>query len=220
MSRQREVYLHNLREAAKFKNFFRLMPKVITIYAADAALTSVMQPASDNFRRGKGSSPGDKMVHSSSNAAWNWRVSLGSEDGPLYEKSSAIDGSLIGKSREERSANTYNSHYMIAAVIEERRIKDVNKKLFSALFSKPNSPIPNVSLYNNIDRLAGHPRYVEWSNIKSAAKKLDSYAISGVQLAHLVLKSFERSGLGGAPDAAGLLESLRRSSQSKFFTWA
>jgi len=189
------------------------MPKVVAYYAADRALTMAMQPAPMNFPAGEVT--GDLMPHNSSNAAWNWRITMSAQDAPLYD----IDKEPVGWGTrrgsetseviyERRSSN--NRKALMDEVVFARREKDIFGKLFSALFSSPYaSKMPSFQLYNNIDRLNFGQNYVDNSNVEAVAAKLHSYAAQGEVLAHNVIKANERGGRFNSPNVENLLGSVR-----------
>jgi len=215
----KEVFQHNRREAMRYKAYIRLMPKVVILYAADSALAGAMQPAAGNYSAGNSGQAGSLMPHSSSNAAWNWRISFGAQEGPLNDKAADGDNSsLIGYAFQRRGSTS--DAYMIPAVIAERRIRDINKKLFYKLFGTANVKsvvIPEVSLYNNIDRISKD--YARNANLENVKNALKSYAASGVQVSYGILKSFMRGGTGSAPDVEGLLSALKASQGGNFVNW-
>lgn len=213
MSTLRKVYDHNRKSAAEFRKYLRLIPKTIAIYAADSAIAGVMRPAAKNFPlgpNGEATVTGKLMPHNSSNAAWNWRVTFSGEQSPIYAKGRGH----IGEAFEYRSG-TPSLFSTAEATVVERRIADINKKLYSKLFSNPNAKFPKFTIYNNIDRL-NMSNYVDRSNVAAAANELVSYSMTGAHMGYVIAKAFMRSGKGGMPDTLALLASLKSSQGSHF----
>lgn len=212
MATIREVYNHNRKVATAFKTYIRLMPKVVALYAADAALAGVMRPAGRNFplaENGRATVSGSLMPHNSSNAAWNWRITFEGEDSPIYDKGK----SPVGDSYEYRSNLNMPEMY---GVISRRRELDVNRKLYGKLFSSVNAPMPKFKIYNNIDKLGFGQTYVERSNVEAASAELKSYATGGAIMSYGLLKEFMRSGTKGIPSPDALLKSLKTSQGTHF----
>lgn len=216
MSVLRDTYTHNIKEAAKFREFLRLIPKVMVIYAADSAITRAVMPDTKNYTIG---SPvtGNLMPHDTSNAAWNWRIGLdGAMDKPLYEKGKFP----IGEKFDQHSTNNMPLARQIGI---DRRVLDINKKLYNKLFSGNNAKsakTPKISLYNNIGDISGMGEiYEERANIKAVGAELYSYAAIGAQFSATLINSFMQSGAGSAPNALGLLAELKNGQASHFVKW-
>lgn len=211
MSTLKKVSDHNRKAASEFRKYIRLIPKTIAIYAADAAIAGVMRPADKNFPlgpNGEATVTGKLMPHNSSNAAWNWRVTFSGEEAPLYAKGKGH----IGEAFEYRSDDFFRD---AEATVAERRISDINKKLYNKLFSSPNAKFPKFTIYNNIDRL-NISNYVDRSNVSAAANELVSYSMTGSHMGYVIAKNFMRSGKFGMPDVTALLASLKSSQSSHF----
>lgn len=159
---------HNTKAAYDMKQALRAMARAYLFIIVDEALKSVMLPNSSNYW-GRDMVSGTKMVHGSSNAAWNWQVSInGSQKRFVNDKNRYP----IGDHYDTRSSENDPAMY---EVIDERKARDIGKNLYNALFSNLNKPIPKVSLYNPIP--AGY--YADNANVKAAESMLTSYAQHG-----------------------------------------
>ena len=204
-----QVRKNNKEEVLRFKEYLELMPKVATIYAADAAMAVVVSPATGNGRRAEG----HRTVHDSSNAAWNWRVSI---NGAKLPATDTKGKSPVGSAGDKRSTNNMSA---AQEVVKLRRKIDINDKLYKHLFTgKEDLKSIDVSIYNNINR---HSVYAYNASLQLAAEsdELKSNMHSAQSAAKAVLNEHMRSGKDQGPATQGLRMSLAVSSNSNFINW-
>lgn len=209
MSAPLHVFRQNQQTLAAYRQFLRMMPKTVVIYAAKLSMEEVMRPDVRNYTPAGGEDgsqgitkvSGNLMPHDSSNAAWNWRISFGTLESPIMDK----DRAPVGHAFEKRSTN---DRERAKAVVTERVNRDIKGKLYNNLFKSITAPAKSFSLYNAIDQFSNSKQYVENSNVKAASMKISTYAVTGALNGMAVLKMFERSGVRGLPDAKGLKQYL------------
>ncbi len=212
MSTAMDTHRHNQSEAKKFRHYLRAIPKVVVLYAADAAITAAMYPQRNNYSVNE-DPKGNKMVHDTSNAAWNWRIGLDGNDAPPIYKRSYGGEEPLGQMFGKRGL-------LGVAVVDVRRERDINRKLYKRLFSDPMGKLPQVSLYNNLEDLHFGAEYVRRANLNPAKGRAVSYAKDGVRMAEGVVAQFMQSGAGLSPAPEQLLNHVSSQSSSNFFSWS
>lgn len=121
----------NEKELERITNWLKQGPKAVMQAAVTRTHSTVMQS----------SHLGGKMVHDSSNAAYNWRVSLGSMPGVLMSKG----GSPVGNEGDHRTAEGKTDE--VISTIMQRLSKDA-ANLDKAIWGY--AKIGKVSLVNPI----------------------------------------------------------------------
>lgn len=130
--RHRDVERKNNAETAKIAKWLKQGPKVILQAAVTRAHSAVMQ--SEGM--------GGRMMHDSSNAAYNWRISVdGSVPGMIWAKGR----SPVGNEGDQRT-RTGNS-FDIMRVVSKRIVED-SKRLNRAIWGS--ASISKVSLINPV----------------------------------------------------------------------
>lgn len=212
-----KVHRQNQAALSTYKKFLRMIPKVLSLYAADTAMKAVMEPHARNFEPSNRDFVTGKLTpHDSSNAAWNWRITFSSEDGPLMDK----DKGVVGYAYEKRSGGSPNykgtrDESAMQGVIDARVSIDIAGKLYSGLFSSITTHPKKFTMYNSLDQLPNSKQYVENANLANATSQIRTYASTGYALGVGVLNMFTRSGLHGMPDPEGLKAYLDSQFRSK-----
>lgn len=129
---KRDLERANNKELAKIAGWLKQAPKVVLQAAVTRTHSTVMQ---SQFM-------GGKMMHDSSNAAYNWQVSL---DGSVGRFIDAKGVSPVGESGDQRTRTGKMSE--VASVVAKRLSDDANK-LDRAIWGAAN--IDKVSLVNPI----------------------------------------------------------------------
>lgn len=128
----REIERNNNAELNRITSWLKQGPKVILQAAVTGAHSAVMQ--SDNM--------GGRMMHDSSNAAYNWRVSI---DGSMQSMINAKGRSPVGDEGDKR---TLSGNSMDIMRVISKRLVDDSKTLDRAIWGK--TSISKVSLVNPI----------------------------------------------------------------------
>ena len=164
-----QVKAHNTLEAKKFRDYLDMLVKYVTFKVVNDTLVDLMMPNEGNYWN-LGSPTGNKVVHGSSNAAFNWRVSVGGAIKPYEDWKGRYP---VGDAYDKRSSESKGDAY---DTIDVRREKDINNGLKKAIFAK-GSKVQTVTISNALK----HSRYISNANLEAAANHAGAYANSSLK---------------------------------------
>lgn len=209
-----EVKKHNDAIAKQYTDFLVATTKVVFFYSMSNTLFNVMYPDGGNYhphgRVGDDSKmtsetssvSGDKMVHDSSNAAFNWGVTFGGPKSPVDVRDT--NHKLVGDKYDHRGSQARGA--AIFTVMEN--LKFQQSTLFKGFFETTGKPAKSFKLYNSIDEL-GFSQYAKNSNIDAAVAKSGTNKVAGATLGYNIVKGFMASGTNGMPNSSGLFNVMK-----------
>jgi hypothetical protein len=212
-----QVREKNAEEYKKFAEFLTMMPKVLLMYSVSYALIRATEPDKVSGERSHGRHGGhnyhpygwedeatgqvktttassDKVVHDSSNAAYNWRTSYSGTKAPL-DLRNGQHGS-VGDKYEYRS-NKDRGRARQAGM--DRHNIELSKIYQTFFGGGTTTKAKNIKLYNSI-----YGEYAKNANIEATLGAIKFSAYTGSIAANTVLLGYMNNGIKRSPNAKGL----------------